>query len=211
MSIHVFTGVPGSGKSAHAARLIREQLNRRYPRPVIANFPLSDNANIPPDSRALYKYVPNGKMSASKIITICEEYWRENPDRDFCEDYILLVLDECQLLFNSRLWAQSDRLSYLSFLSQSRKMGVMVILIAQSVQMIDNQFRMLIEVEVSHRRLSTFGPIGAALNFLSLSQCFICVRTLYQIHERLGFDIMRLSKSDMSMYDTVARFHAVAD
>ena len=111
MSIHVYTGTPGSGKSLHAASDIRFQLTRKYPHPIIANFPIGQHA--PVDDDLLWKYynfIPNEDMSAGKIIDFANAWWDSHPD-DFREDYITLVLDECQLLFNSRLWSQSSRKS----------------------------------------------------------------------------------------------------
>lgn len=205
MSIHVFTGTPGSGKSLHAASLVRYELTRKYPRPVIANFALGDGAPLSDSQRNLYTYVPNEDMSAARIERMCQDYWRES-GRPFREDYITLVLDECQLLFNARSWSQSSRMSYLEFLSQSRKHGVKVILIAQATKMIDNQFRMLIEVEHNHRRIASMGPVGAAVALPFGGRLFVVVRYLYQCNERLGMDFFRGTKRDMLMYDSYARF-----
>lgn len=204
MSIHVFTGTPGSGKSLHAASLVREQLCRRYPRPVIANFPLAHAAPVTDEQRRLYHYVSNADMCADRIVTIAEDYWRDG--NDFVEDKILLCIDEAQLLFNSRLWSSRDRMAYLEFLSQSRKVGVKVLLIAQATKMIDNQFRMLIEVEHNHRRISSMGPVGWLLSAPLGGRAFMVVRYLYQCNERLGMDLFRGSKKDMAMYDSWARF-----
>lgn len=206
MSIHVYTGTPGSGKSLHAASDVRFELNRRYPRPVIANFELSRSAPVSDDvSKELYHYIPNEDMSASAITSIAEDYWL-NSDRVFQEDYITLILDECQLLFNSRLWSQSSRMQYLEFLSQSRKYGIKVILIAQATKMIDNQFRMLIEVEHNHRRITSMGPVGSLIAAPLRGRLFLVVRYLYQCNERLGMSVFRGSKKDMMMYDSYARF-----
>ena len=205
MSIHVYTGVPGSGKSLHAASDIRFSLTRRYPRPVIANFPLAKDAPIDDDARNLYHYIPNDEMTADKIVSFASEYWRTS-GRDFAEDYILLVLDEAQLLFNSRLWSQRDRMQYLELMSQSRKHGIKVMLITQSVKMIDNQFRMLVEVEHNHRRIQAMGPVGAAVGLLFGGRLFLIVRYLYQCNERLGMELFRGMRADMKMYDSYATF-----
>lgn len=206
MSIHVYTGTPGSGKSLHAASDIRFELTRRYPRPVIANFQLSPTAPVDFEVRQEnYHYIPNEDMSASSITSIAEDYW-SNSDRVFQEDYITLILDECQLLFNSRLWSQSSRMQYLEFLSQSRKYGIKVILIAQATKMIDNQFRMLIEVEHNHRRITSMGPVGSIIAAPLRGRLFLVVRYLYQCNERLGMSVFRGSKKDMMMYDSYARF-----
>lgn len=206
MSIHVYTGTPGSGKSLHAASDIRFQLTRRYPRPVIANFDLAAKAPITPNVRNdLFHYIPNDEMSAGAITSIAESYWQTS-GRDFQEDYITLVIDECQLLFNSRLWNQSSRMQYLEFLSQSRKYGIKVLLIAQATKMIDNQFRMLVEVEHNHRRVSSFGPLGSACALPCGGRLFLVVRYLYQCSERLGMQLFRGSRADLLMYDSYARF-----
>lgn len=204
MSIHVYTGTPGSGKSLHAASEVRFQLTRRYPRPVLANFPLSADAPVG-DNRDLYHYIPNEDMSAARLISFADDYWK-NTDGPFREDYLTLILDECQLLFNSRNWSQSSRMSYLEFLSQSRKYGYKVVLIAQSCKMIDNQFRMLVEVEHNHRRVSSMGPLGAALSLPFGGRLFMIVRYLYQVNERLGMDFFRGTRADMQMYDSYATF-----
>ena len=205
MSIHVYTGTPGSGKSLHAASDIRFQLTRKFPRPVIANFPLSDAAPITEDQRSYYTYLPNEDMSAERIQRIADDYWQTS-GRAFREDYVTLCIDECQLLFNSRLWSQKSRMSYLEFLSQSRKYGVKVVLIAQATKMIDNQFRMLIEVEHNHRRIGSMGPVGALLTAPLRGRAFLVVRYLYQCNERLGMDFFRGTRRDMLMYDSYARF-----
>lgn len=206
MSIHVYTGTPGSGKSLHAARDIRFELTRKYPRPIIANFDLANDAPVPYDAKgALYHYVPNEDMSADVITRIADRYWRDT-DRPFKEDYITLVLDECQLLFNSRLWSSRNRMDYLEFLSQSRKYGIKVVLIAQATKMIDNQFRMLVEVEHNHRRITSMGPVGYAVSAPFGGRLFLVVRYLYQAGERLGMQLMTAGRADMSMYDSYARF-----
>ena len=210
MSIHVFTGTPGSGKSLHAASLVRFELTRRYPRPVIANFDLGSGAPLTDEQRSLYSYVPNEDMSAAKIERMCQDYWRDS-GRPFREDYITLVLDECQLLFNSRLWSQKSRMSYLEFLSQSRKAGVKVVLIAQATKMIDNQFRMLVEVEHNHRRIASMGPAGAVVAAPFGGRLFLVVRYLYQCNERLGMELFRGNRKDLLMYDSYARFDRQED
>lgn len=173
---------------------------------MIANFDLSANAPVDPKVRMdYYHYIPNEKMSSSVITDFAEGFWSRD-DRVFREDYITLIIDECQLLFNSRLWNSNGRMAYLEFLSQSRKYGIKVILIAQATKMIDNQFRMLIEVEHNHRRITSMGPIGSLLSAPLRGRVFLEVRYLYQCSERLGMGLLRASRKDMRMYDSYARF-----
>lgn len=203
MSIDIYTGVPGSGKSIHAAREIRYALDRKYPRPVIANFRLAEGAPVMHPEE--FQYVPNEKLSVGYITDFCNDYW-DTPGHTFREDYILLVLDEAQLCFNSRRWSDRSRMAYLEFLSQSRKYGVRVLLIAQSAKMIDNQFRELIETEVNHRRIKAMGPVGAIVALPFRGRLFLCVRYMFRERERLGMELLRVSKRDCAMYDSYAKF-----
>lgn len=201
MSIYVYTGTVGTGKSLHAAHEIRFQLNRRSPRPVVANFPIRKSAVRHPEC---FTYVPNDELSPQFLVDFATRFWSSVDF--FREDYINLVIDEAQLLFNSRRWSSSDRMAFLEFFSQSRKYGYKVIFIAQSAKMIDNQFRMLIEFEVNHRRFSSMGVIGGVLGLLTLDRVFMHVTYLFQTNERLGAGLYLLRMRDVDVYDSYARF-----
>lgn len=206
--IEVYSGTPGSGKSLHAANEVRFQLNRRTPRPVLANFELASSAPVKrPD---LFRFVRNEDITPSLLKTFADDFWSKN-DIPFREEYITLVLDECQLIFNSRLWAQSDRLSFLEFLSQSRKYGYHIILIAQNINMIDNQFRMLCEFDVNHRNVRFLPGVGGFLGLVTGNRAFLTVTYLIQNgknKERVGSHWYISSDRDRAMYDSYARFVA---
>lgn len=208
--ITLYSGVPGSSKSLHAAQTIRYALNRPTPRPVIANFPLAPDAPLREGRRQFFHYRPNERLTPDYLVGFAERFWEQVPEM-FREDFITLVVDECQLLFNSRRWNQDkDRMQWLEFLSQHRKYGYRIILIAQSAKMIDNQFRMLVETECNHRKVSSMGILGALVALPFRGNLFMQVRTLFQTGERLGFDLARASRRDMAMYDTYARFERVS-
>lgn len=209
MSIYLYSGGVGSGKSLHAAQDIRFALCRRYPMPVLANFALSDSAPVSQDRRELFAYVPNQHITADLLKSFADDWWATH---DFMEDHILLCLDECQLIWNARTWSQSDRLSFLEFLSQSRKFGYKVILISQNMQMIDNQFRMLVDYDVNHRKVGQWGIFGSALSLLFLNRLFARVTYLCvngKSKERLGVSWYVARGKDMGMYDSYARFARV--
>lgn len=202
MTIYLYSGTPGTGKSLHAANTIRFALNRRKPRPVIGNFKLDDHAPV----RHLeeFHYYPNAELSPDLLMDFADDYWS---GRDFFrEDYLTFVADECQLLWNSRLWTAKDRIAWLEFFSQHRKYGYRVIFIAQSAKMVDNQFRMLIEYEWMHRKVSNLGIIGSLLGGLFLNRLYMHINYYYQTSERLGMDWFIASNKDFRMYDTHARF-----
>lgn len=206
-----YTGTPGSGKSLHAAHDIRYQLNkpRGEDAPVIGNFPINETIVRRPQA---YHYVPNAELTPQWLCDFADDFWKHTKRR-FSEDYLLVVLDECQLLFNSRTWhdkgakgKQDSRLDWLSFFSQHRKYGYKVILVAQSAKMVDNQFRMLCDYEVNHRKVQHMGFFGACISALFLNRLFMRVKYLFQSSERLGMQMYVAHGKDMRMYDSYAKF-----
>ena len=203
MTVYVYTGTVGTGKSLHAASDIRFDLNRRHPRPIIANFDLAPDA--PVRQRETFHYVPNHELTPDFLVGFANDYW-EGRDGDFREDFIRLYIDEAQLLYNSRLWGEKTRLSMLEFMSQSRKYGYKVMLIAQSAKMIDNQFRMLIEYEVNHRKVSNMGFLGALAGIPFRNRLFSWISYYFQLNERIGSELYIARRKDWQMYDTRKRF-----
>lgn len=217
--IELYTGTPGSSKSLHAAGDIRDALNKRrgVDKPVIANFDVNLESVRRPQA---FHYWPNSELTPGMLTDFADDFW-ESVDRPFSEDYLLLVLDECSLIFNSRNWqdkgrrnadgtARGDsRMDWLEFLSQHRKYGYRIILIAQSAKMIDNQFRMLVENEVNHRKVSNMGLLGGIVGGLFRGLLFMRVRYLFQTHERLGMQFSVANRRDMAMYDSYTRLRKV--
>lgn len=198
MTITLYSGTPGSGKSLHAARYIYYKL--KYNKPVIANFDINLSSFREPEN---FLYIPNYDMEVNKLIDISRDYFK---DKRFREGAITLVLDECQLLFNCREWNKKGREAWLSFFSQHRKLGYNIILIAQFDRMIDRQIRSLIEYEFVHRRLTNFGKAGAVVRIVALGEIFCAIERFYPLNEKLGQEFFRAKKKYYSLYDTYAKF-----
>ena len=75
---------------------------------------------------------------------------------------------------------------WLSFFTQHRKYGYLVILVAQNDRMLDRQVRALIEYEEIHRKVSNFGVFGAILKTICRKEVFFSVRRWYPLKERVG-------------------------
>lgn len=202
MMIELFSGTPGSGKSLHAVSEVRFHANVKK-LPVLINFSLSPDA--PLVDASLVRSYANADLSPALLMRFADDFWAD-PEHPFREDGILLVLDEAQLLFNSRLWSDKTRMAWLEFFSQHRKYGYRVIFVAQSAKMIDNQFRMLVEYEVNHRCVSTSGTLGWLLALPFRGLLFMTVRYLFQYNERLSSHFFVGMRRDCAMYDTRARF-----
>lgn len=203
MAIWLYSGTPGSGKSLHATAEIRANL--RMGRPVIANYDLAPD--IP--NRELFRYVDNLSITPDYLERVAAEWWS---DHRFAEERILLVLDECQLIFNSREGVQggkmerSQRMAWIRFFSQHRKYGYKIVLVAQFDRMIDRQIRSLIEYELLHRRVSSVGTLGflAALPFGG--KLFATVETYYPLKMRTGGGFFTCRRSVTRMYDSYKSF-----
>ena len=194
--ISLYSGTPGSGKSLHCARTIINWSRLGYP--VVGNF----QVDLSKYKRADFIYCPNHEMTPDFLIKLSQDKVGSKPK----EGSILLVIDECQLLFNAREWPQNGRAQWLSFFTQHRKLGYDIILIAQFDRMVDRQIRSLIEYEFIHRKMSNFGWQGKLLSLVFGGKSFIAVKRWYPLHERLGAEVFHARKWMYSVYDTYAAF-----
>lgn len=199
--IRLYSGTPGSGKSLHDAK---DVINRsRFGKPVIGNFP----ADLSRFKKANYTYVPNYELTPEFLINYSRKYFE---GKRIKEGAILLVIDECQLMFNSRDWQQKGRNEWLSFFSQHRKYGYDVTLIAQFDRMIDKQLRGLIEYEYIHRKLSNYGFGGKIMSLLFGGNTFVVVQMWYPLKVKISSDFVHARKYYYSIYDTFGTFQTEA-
>lgn len=200
--IRLFSGTPGSGKSLHTAQILKNRI--RDGQPVVCNFPLDiSKCWIRRGKKNNFHYVPNDQLNPSDLIRYSVEYFNGKRVR---EGELLLVIDECQLLFNSREWQKSGRAEWLSFFTQHRKFGYDVILIAQFDGMVDKQIRSLIEYNVIHRKVSNFGIGGKIISLCSLGGLFVAVKVWYPLNEKVGSEFFRSRKSLYTIYDSYISF-----
>lgn len=122
------------------------------------------------------------------------------------EGSILLVIDECQRIFNARDWGQKGRGDWLTFFTLHRHLGFDIILIAQFDRMLDRQIRALIEYEYIHRKVSNFGWKGKILSLLAFGNLFVTVKVWYPMKEKTGSEWFRAKKMYYGLYDTFAMF-----
>ena len=143
--IYLYSGLPGSGKSYHVARDIRDGRFARS-RFYICNFPVTVEgvAQLSP-----------AHVTVGEVMRIRADWMREHGEPS--EGQIWLIIDEAQLVFNSRDWQSEERRKWLTFFTQHRKLGFTVILIAQHMTMLDKQIRSLIEIECTHYKINNYG------------------------------------------------------
>ncbi|MBO5472206.1 MAG: hypothetical protein J6A08_00210 [Lachnospiraceae bacterium] len=212
--IYFYTGTPGSGKSLHMAAEIYDAVWRgknviaNFP----INESYFAKAKHP-EKLGRFIYVPNSQWMESAYTTrqaydpVREAYFRGTvpPDhytyldglysyalqfhkRDrkgrIIEHQTLLVLDECQGLFNNRSWAKKDRTAWVDFFREHRKYGFDIYLISQDDQVIDKQIRAVLQFKVEHRSVKNYKLAGKLLAFLSGGNLFVWILSNYQIRSR---------------------------
>lgn len=200
MTISLYSGTPGSGKSMHATKRIQLSLKRGR-KPIIANYRINPKAKNVKN----FTYIDNFELTPDFLYTFANDYWH-NTKYGFREDWILLIIDEAQLLFNSREWNKKNRMDWLQFFSQHRKFGYEIIMIAQFDRMLDRQIRCLIEYEVKHRRLGNFGTKGKIAALFCGGELFVCVTLFYALKEKISVEVMRNSKAVFRLYDSYNAF-----
>lgn len=200
MAIVLYSGTPGSGKSLHAAKTIIDWF--KSGKPVISNFDL----DIKKYPKAQHTHVDDDDLTPDYLVKFSREYFAGRKLTKKDEDTILLVIDECQLMFNSREYQKKDRKIWIKFFSTHRHLGYHVILIAQMDKMLDKQIRGVIEYEYIHRKLSNFGKAGKLLSVVLAGELFTSVQMWYPLKLKVGTQMFRAKKRYFSIYDSYASF-----
>lgn len=195
--IMLYTGTPGSGKSLHAAYDLIDALQDG--KDVIGNFPI-DKSYFRHKTNGRFFYWQNGNMSPDRLKLFSAT--RMIP---FKEHQALLIIDECGILFNSRAWKDSDRMSWLTFFSQHRKLGYDVLLIAQMDKQLDKQILGNVEEEHKHRNVKNYKWFGKFLSAIS-GGLFLDICYWYPARLKLSSSFFRFHPRKATIYDTFKIF-----
>lgn len=191
--IWLYSGTPGSGKSYHAVYDIIKKIKRKDKNTVVANFVL----NIPDKvQKERFIYIDNSDLTIDYLV----KYAYKN-HKFGVEGQTLVVIDEAQILYNSRDWGTNSkkRMDWIKFFSQHRKYGYNFILIAQFDKMIDRQIRSLVEYEVSHMKINNF------FWFLPITS-FLCVERWYGQKMKVGHNVIMYRKKVANYYNSYMTF-----
>lgn len=204
--IAVYTGTPGSGKTLSAVVRMKRKLEGKGV--VISNFEIYakmiKKAGKEPNA---YIRLKNEEITPSFLVWFSEMYKdKVLKGKHVPEERILLVLDEAQLIFNARNWMKADRMGWISFFSQHRKLGYEVVMIAQDMKMLDRQIRALVEFEYTFRKAKNMGIGGQIVNVLWGGNVHIEVRRYAPTGDKIGSRFFRAEKSVYALYDTYTVF-----
>lgn len=178
---------------------------RMYKRVIIGNFYV--NTKAIKRCKGTYLYVSNDRLTPDRLLQFSRKLSR-HLERRLKEGEILLIIDEAQLLFNSREWQNISRQGWLSFFSQHRHYGYDIILAAQFDRMLDRQVRCLIEYEEVHRKVSRFGYIGFFVGLFTHDNLYVAVKRWYPIKERVEGNFFFGNKKIFELYDSYNHFNA---
>ena len=225
--IYFFTGKPGNGKSLHMAEIMYHALRRGTN--VIANFEINESVfdNVKhKDKLGVFIYEPNeywlnNAYKADKIkrysyldglYSYALQFHKRNSKGQIMEHQTLLVIDECQELFNTRTWNRKDRLEWASFFRQHRKYGYDVYLISQDDKVIDKQIRAVLEYEQEHRCVNNYKLFGKILGLLAGGKLFVCITRWYSKKGKdahIKSEYFAGKKRYYDFYDSYKVFHNV--
>ena len=197
--IYLYSGTPGSGKSLNCAKMLYYRV--KFGHPTIANF--SINYDSKKFNKALFTEVDNMELNPDFLYDYSRNYFKDNK---FREGRILLVIDECQIMFNAREWNMKGRNEWLKFFTQHRKFGYDIILIAQFDKMLDRQIRSLVEYEYIHRKVSNYGLMGKFVSLFFGGGLFCCVKMWYPMRHRVGSNWFKYSRKYSKIYDSYKMF-----
>lgn len=200
--IKLYSGTPGSGKSLHIADKIYCLNARRIP--IISTMRIDAKKLKHPE---LFYYYDIFDLTPSILIDFANSWNDSHRYSGFKEGYIICIIDEAQLLFNTRDFNVAGRKEWLQFFTMHRHYGYNFILATQWDRMLDKQLRALLEFEVVHRKLKNCGKLGFFVSyFLQLvgfgRTPFIAIEKYYPLKEKTGSYLFFGKKRLYKLYNT---------
>lgn len=198
MSLDLYSGIPGSGKSLHSTARVLTSLARG--RDVVSNYPIKFTAKeIKKGFEDRFYYVPNERLTVNNLMNFAHARgYLANKKENQC----LVLIDEAGGQFNCREFGKSDRREWIDMFSQHRKLGFNFIIVAQHDRMIDRQIRNMVEMEYKHKKVQN---LYWWLGLLPI-KLFVAVEHFYGQRFRTGAEWFRYKKSLGDRYDSMRLF-----
>lgn len=199
MTITLYTGSPGSGKSYNCVRTIYSWLTKKKNNCVVANFDIKiKNEKMKKKIKGKFTRIYDEDITTTYML----EYANKNHEPSL-ESQTLLIIDEASLYFNSREWmADKSRKDWLKFMAQHRKFGFEIILLCQNDRQIDRQIRSLVEYEKIHRKVNNHKIFK-----IFPKTVFVCVNYWYVLNMKVDSEFIFYTKKFGEIYDTFNTFN----
>jgi zona occludens toxin (predicted ATPase) len=195
--IWFYSGTPGSGKSFHTAKDIRMKLRKGQDVISTVNIDVNNKSiSKGKKKKGRFVYVPITEITPKYLY----EYAFKNHKKGK-EGQTLIILDECQIIFNPREFQRTGRSDWILFFTKHRHLGYNVIMISQFDRLVDRQIRSLFEYEVKHRKVNNRG----LMMFLPFT-LFSMVTYWYGVKLVVGWEFMRYQKKVAAIYDSYVMY-----
>lgn len=203
MTITLYTGSPGSGKSYNCVRTLYHWLIKKKNNNVLANFDINfDNSKLGKKINGKFFRIFDEDINTNFMLNYSKKY-----HEPFVESQTLLIIDEASLYFNSREWmADKSRKDWLKFMAQHRKFGFEIILICQDDRQIDRQIRSLVEYEKIHRKVNNH----KLFKFFP-KPIFVSVNYWYVLKMKIDYEFFFFTKKYGEIYNTFNTFNYNSD
>lgn len=121
------------------------------------------------------------------------------------EGQTLVVIDECQIIFNPREFGNKDRLNWINFFTRHRQLGFDFILVSQFDMLVDKQIRCLFEYDIKHRKLSNTG----IFRYIPFVHIFYSVTYWYSIKKKMDCNFFLYRKKYGRIYNSFVYFASI--
>jgi zona occludens toxin (predicted ATPase) len=193
-----YSGTPGSGKSFHMAKKMRDAL-LLHKRNVIStvNIDLDYISNGGKKKLGNFVYVPILDLTPKFLYR-----WAFKNHAKGVEGQTLLVIDECQIIFNPREYQRQGRSDWILFFTKHRHLGYDIIMTSQFDRLVDRQIRSLFEIELRHRKINNYKWL-----FLLPITVFAVVEIWYGMRGmKTGKQLIIFRKSIARIYDSYVMY-----
>ena len=202
LSIDLYSGTPGSGKSYRAVCEVLSWLKRG--KNVIANFPVN-LSYFGKKKIGHFEFIRNTDLTVDYLLSFAQEHHHHGLDAQ-----TLVVVDEAAIIFNCRQWDKSNHQEWLNFFANHRHFNFSFILISQDERMLDRQIRGLIESEFKHRSMRNYKTFGWILSMLC-GGLFMQVEYWHPCRLKSNAVMFRINRKKANCYDTMALFNLKDD
>lgn len=198
--VYFYTGTPGSGKSYHAAKDIQDKLRRG--KNVISTMAIDMNVVTKRGKKktGIYEFILIQELTPKYLIEFAKRNHRIGK-----EGQSLIVIDECQILFNPRDYSAKGRNEWILFFSYHRHYGYDIILITQFDRLVDRQIRGQVETEYRHRKINNRGVF-----FLLPIKVFAVIEYWYVNKTRIGAHFVAFKRSVSKIYNSYESSDVIA-
>ena len=181
---------------------------------VICNFEINENfwkkkhckKNKHTGELGIIEELNNEQLTIDFLMDFANKNHERNARGQIKEKQTLLIIDECQTMFNSRSWNQKGRSEWVIFFTQHRKFGYTVILVSQHKDLIDKQIRHIFQHDYEHRNVKNFKLFGWFLALLCGGNLFFIPVKSMDTGKKDHTEIMFASKKYYKLYDSYKIF-----